>query len=59
MTPSERREEWVRYLQWSQPLNGLLAVLENDGESMLIEVLKELKITDTAEFVKWAKKKGA
>jgi hypothetical protein len=59
LTHSERKMEWLGYLKWSQPLNGLLAILENDGEKMLADVLKELKIGTPVELVKWAKEKGA
>jgi hypothetical protein len=59
MTPAERRQEWMRYLEFSQPLNGLLAILENDGEKMLSEILKELGLASALDLVKWAKDKGA
>jgi hypothetical protein len=59
MTPAERRQEWIRYLQWSQPMNGLLAILENDGEKMLNDVLRELGLASALDLVKWAKDRGA
>jgi hypothetical protein len=59
MTPAERRQEWMRYLEFSQPLNGLLAIYENDGEKMLSEILVELGLASALDLVKWAKDKGA
>lgn len=59
MTNAEKRADWVRYMNWAQPLNGLLAVYESDGEQMLSEVLKDLKIASAIDLVKWAKNKGA
>jgi hypothetical protein len=55
---ADRKAEWINYLKWAQPLNGLLAILENDGEKMLSDVLRELGIGSPVELVKWAKDRG-
>ena len=53
--PRERITDWVKFYKQSQlnyRMNALLAVLETDGEKMLLEVLKELGLTDSVSLVK-------
>jgi len=60
MTPSERRQEWVSWYKASPSgyrVNALLAVLENDGEKMLGEVLKDLRLTSALELIKALKER--
>lgn len=40
-------------------MNALLAVLENDGEKMLAEVLKALGLESALDLVKDAKERGS
>ena len=51
----ERITEWVRFYKNSQlsyRMNALLAVYENDGEAMLMAVLKELGLTQSSALIK-------
>jgi hypothetical protein len=52
--------EWVRFYKQSPlkyNMNALLAVLENDGEAMLLSVLKSLGLTQSLALVKDASEK--
>lgn len=56
MNDSERKEEWVRYLKiCALRSNGLLSILKNDGEKMLQDVLKALKLNTAMDLIKWLK----
>lgn len=62
LTFGEKKQEWLNWYRASPDgyqLNALLAVLENDGEKMLAEVLSDLGLESTLGFVREAKKKGA
>ena len=51
----ERITEWKRWYEASSPgyqMNALLAILKNDGEQMLMAVLKELGLTDSISLIK-------
>ena len=51
----ERITEWVKFYRQSQlnyRMNALLAVLETDGEKMLVAVLKELGLTESSALIK-------
>ncbi len=53
MTESERVEDWVRhYSVCLLKMNALQAVLANDGERVLQEVLKRLKLQSALDVVK-------
>lgn len=53
VNPSERKAEWVRhYKVCNLKMNALLAVLENDGEKMLSDVLKEVGLASAVDVVK-------
>ncbi len=57
MTEGERVEDWCRWYRASPKeyeLNALLAVLENDGVTMLSKVIKRLGLELTLDFVKAA-----
>lgn len=54
MNDATRKAEWLRYLNVCRlRLNGLQAVRENDGEKMLAEVLKDLKLGTALELFDW------
>jgi hypothetical protein len=56
----ERISEWKRWYEASSPgyqMNALLAIYQNDGEQMLMAVLKDLGLTDSIELVKDAAKR--
>lgn len=56
MTESEKVEDWVRHFNVCLlKMNALRAVLENDGERMLSEVLKRLKLGTAMDVVKACK----
>jgi hypothetical protein len=55
LTERQRIAEWVRWFEISVPgyqTNALLAILRNDGEKILRAVLKELKLTESADLLK-------
>lgn len=53
MRDTERIGEWVRYCKVAGlKMNALLAVLENDGERVLGEVLKQLGLESASDVVK-------
>ena len=53
MTPAEKIQEWVRhYNQCRLKMNALRSVIESDGEQMLEQVLKALKLKTAADVVK-------
>lgn len=57
--PRERVMDWVRFYKQSPinyTMNALIAVLQSDGEQMLLEVLKELGLTKSVDLVKDAMK---
>jgi hypothetical protein len=59
MTDEERCQEWLRYIRVTErhyEMNGLLTVLRNDGERMLLRVLKGLGLERSADLVKFAAK---
>jgi cell division inhibitor SulA len=56
VTESERREEWLRHLSvCSLRLNALFSIQEKDGNRMLAEVLRELKLTTVSALLAWLK----
>lgn len=58
MTEAERIEEWVRHFKVCHlKVNALCAVLENDGEQILLKVLKKLGMESTLELIKAEKKR--
>lgn len=55
MTETKIRDDWVHFFKASQKSykhNALIAVLENDGEKMLAQVLKVLKLEKTQDFIR-------
>lgn len=56
MTTSEKVSEWIRHYEGCfRKMNALAAVLENDGEKMLQEVLKRLGLASASDVVKACK----
>lgn len=56
MTESEQVEDWLRhYNVCLLKMNALRSVLENDGERILAEVLKRLKLSTAMDVVKACK----
>ena len=59
MNEKDRCTDWVRFYRQSPlnyQMNALLSVLRNDGEAMLLKVLKELKLERSVDLVKDADK---
>lgn len=57
---ARRIQDWIRLYKQSPlkyEMNALISVLENDGEGMLMAVLKELGLTQSVELVKDAAKR--
>jgi len=53
---NDRKEEWLRYLKvCNLRLNGLFAIQESDGNKMLAEILRELKLTTVSALLAWLK----
>jgi hypothetical protein len=51
----ERISDWKRWYEASSPgyqMNALLAIYQNDGEQMLLSVLKELGLTESLALIK-------
>lgn len=58
MTEGERLDEWVRYYKACKlKVTALEAVLVNDGEKMLGQVLKRLSLEKSVDLLKEAVKK--
>lgn len=60
MTPAEKVQDWCHFYRVSPSkyqMNALLAVLKNDGEKILVDVLKSLKLERSVDLVKDAAKK--
>ena len=54
-TDKERLNEWLRFYKASSvgyQVNALLAILENDGERMLKQALRELGLEDSLNLLK-------
>ena len=59
MTEEERCQEWLRYIRVTErhyEMSALLVVLRNDGERMLLRVLKGLGLERSVDLVKFAAK---
>lgn len=57
MTEKEKVGEWVRFYKQSPlkyEMNALIAVYKNDGEGMLLSVLKELGLQQSVDLVREA-----
>ena len=54
MTGSERKEEWLRLVNVAHlRLNALHAIQKADGDKMLSDVLKVLKLGTPLELINW------
>lgn len=59
MTESEKVKDWANFYRQSPQkynMNALLAVLENEGEKCLAQVLNELGLARSVDLVKDAAK---
>jgi hypothetical protein len=59
MKEEERYQDWLRYIRVTErhyEMSALLTVLRNDGERMLLRVLKGLGLERSADLVKFAAK---
>lgn len=56
MSPTERIGDWVHNYQASRlKMNCLLAIYENEGERVLVEVMKRIGLASPLDVVKACK----